>query len=256
MTELENLESDMLRAVYGIKSVRSASKAPAHFRDKAPIPLVNDTYTIQSGDNLTSIAKRTGTTVAELLTLNPQYRKNPNMIRSGEKLRLREQGRGAPAPLSESRAEQIKAQLAKGRTELGVNTSLDNMGAALPLDEELEMLAGLIPGAAIGGRVVSTTARSLKEALKPMAKKGSMHPHIDPEIQMAHGMSRQGQQRLSGAPLKLARDRRYGRDYYPPGTGLDMNHPNQGAAFKQWLDDFEAAPFAPDPLLVASRMGY
>ena len=44
-------------------------------------------YTIQKGDNLSSIAQRNGTTVNDLLQLNPGI-KNPNMIYAGSQLNL------------------------------------------------------------------------------------------------------------------------------------------------------------------------
>jgi LysM repeat protein len=44
------------------------------------------TYTIESGDTLESIATKTGTTVAELERLNPQI--NPTALRVGDRIRV------------------------------------------------------------------------------------------------------------------------------------------------------------------------
>lgn len=55
-------------------------------------------YSIEKGDNLSTIAKKNGTTVANLLELNPGFKKNPNLIRPGEYL-LIEQGQSLkPSP--------------------------------------------------------------------------------------------------------------------------------------------------------------
>ena len=54
------------------------SHAPVH----AP-----KTYEVQSGDTLTSIAHRTGVSVAVILKLNPGV--DPQILISGEKLKLR-----------------------------------------------------------------------------------------------------------------------------------------------------------------------
>lgn len=45
-------------------------------------------YTVKSGDDLTKIAKKNGTTVEELVKLNPQI-KNPNLIYKGDKIRVK-----------------------------------------------------------------------------------------------------------------------------------------------------------------------
>lgn len=44
-------------------------------------------YTVQTGDTLTSIAHRTGVPVAELLALNPEV--DPQILIAGETLKLR-----------------------------------------------------------------------------------------------------------------------------------------------------------------------
>ena len=48
----------------------------------------NDYYTIQSGDTLSGIAAKFGTTINKLMSLNPQI-KNPNLIYAGKTIRIR-----------------------------------------------------------------------------------------------------------------------------------------------------------------------
>ena len=48
----------------------------------------NDYYTIQSGDTLSGIAAKFGTSIANLMALNPQI-KNPNLIYAGKTIRIR-----------------------------------------------------------------------------------------------------------------------------------------------------------------------
>jgi len=73
-----------------------AAPAPVHGKAKqsvAPVPPkppvapVAGTYTVVSGDNLTRIASRNGTTVAELVRINGI--KNANLINVGQVLKLR-----------------------------------------------------------------------------------------------------------------------------------------------------------------------
>lgn len=52
-----------------------------------PVPFSENTYTVQSGDNLTRIADSFGIKLADLVKLNNI--KDPNKIASGQKLRIR-----------------------------------------------------------------------------------------------------------------------------------------------------------------------
>lgn len=65
-----------------IAGVLRPKSAPA---PKPPGPVY---YTVVRNDNLTSIAKKYGTTVANLLKLNPSI-KNPNLIYVGQKIRVK-----------------------------------------------------------------------------------------------------------------------------------------------------------------------
>jgi LysM repeat protein len=58
-----------------------AAKKHGHPQTKAA------SYTVQTGDTLTSIAHETGVPVAEILKLNPEV--DPQILIAGEKLKLR-----------------------------------------------------------------------------------------------------------------------------------------------------------------------
>ena len=45
-------------------------------------------YTVQSGDNLSRIAKANNMSLEELLDKNPEYKNNPNFVRRGATLNL------------------------------------------------------------------------------------------------------------------------------------------------------------------------
>jgi murein DD-endopeptidase MepM/ murein hydrolase activator NlpD len=69
----------------------AVAPAPVHGKKPAPKPApkatTSNTYTVVKGDNLTRIASRNGTTVAELVRLNNI--KNANLINVGQVLKLR-----------------------------------------------------------------------------------------------------------------------------------------------------------------------
>ena len=48
----------------------------------------NDYYTIKRGDTLSALAARFGTTIAQLMKLNPHI-KNANLIYAGDTIRIR-----------------------------------------------------------------------------------------------------------------------------------------------------------------------
>jgi LysM repeat protein len=73
-------------ALWGVSPVTTSSPAPA------PTEPGLGTYTVLPGDTLTTIAEKTGTTVARLVALNqgsfPSLAHNPDLIEIGWKLRL------------------------------------------------------------------------------------------------------------------------------------------------------------------------
>jgi LysM repeat protein len=57
-------------------------------KKSAPRKRVPATYTIKTGDNLPSIASKTGLTVQQIQELNPEL--DPYGLQSGQKIKLRE----------------------------------------------------------------------------------------------------------------------------------------------------------------------
>jgi LysM repeat protein len=79
----------VVAASLGGGSGSSGPRLPANHvtrkpREQPPVPAA---YVVQTGDTLTSIAHKTGVSVARIQTLNPGV--DPQILISGEKLKLR-----------------------------------------------------------------------------------------------------------------------------------------------------------------------
>lgn len=65
---------------------------PSQLPPSAPTPSTSlvgvATYTVKSGDTLSAIARRAGITLNQLLSYNPQFQANPNLIRPGQVAQL------------------------------------------------------------------------------------------------------------------------------------------------------------------------
>ncbi len=88
-------------ALWGLSPAAQPTPAPDSSATSAPEdPGTSGTYIVLPGDSLSTIAFRTGTTVAELVALNqgtfPSLAHNPNVIEIGWKLRLT--GAAQPSP--------------------------------------------------------------------------------------------------------------------------------------------------------------
>jgi hypothetical protein len=68
------------------------------------------TYTVQSGDSLSRIARREGLSLNALLALNPEFKANPGDIQPGDVLQL--SSGTAPPTAAKSKAKKPKAQAA------------------------------------------------------------------------------------------------------------------------------------------------
>jgi LysM repeat protein len=88
-------------ALWGISpTTPSATAAAPGVTSMSAKPVTPGTYTVLPGDNLTTIAYKTGTTVALLVALNhgsyPSLARNPGLIEIGWKLRLTGAAQAAP----------------------------------------------------------------------------------------------------------------------------------------------------------------
>jgi murein DD-endopeptidase MepM/ murein hydrolase activator NlpD len=89
------IKLETIKGTASTQTPADAAVAPAPVHGKTtqkaapvtPKPPVTGTYTVVSGDNLTRIASRNGTTVAELVRLNNI--KNANLINVGQVIKLR-----------------------------------------------------------------------------------------------------------------------------------------------------------------------
>lgn len=79
----------------GVPPVPGVTPTPgvAPITPSAPAPSIGGTRTVKAGDTLSRIAQEAGTTVSQLVSLNPDIT-NPNLIRVGQNIKLP----GAPAP--------------------------------------------------------------------------------------------------------------------------------------------------------------
>jgi LysM repeat protein len=152
---------------------------PADKQDTKPSS--EELYTIQRGDTLTKLANKFGTTIPELLKLNPQIT-NPNLIYAGKDLKIPS---GKPA---EEKAQAFEGVLAKELIEsFGYDDQLDEysldqfgkdlgagargIGNGLTFGYGDNMLAGVKSGLGIEkdyktalGKEMANTARSKAQA--------------------------------------------------------------------------------------------
>ena len=72
----------------GDRSASQSKRASKQTKKSPPRKRVPPTYTIKKGDNLPSIASKTGLTVQQIQELNPEL--DPYGLQSGQKIKLRE----------------------------------------------------------------------------------------------------------------------------------------------------------------------
>jgi len=75
--------------VTGLTSSAARAGARPTFKAEKPPTGPAKHHVVQAGDSLSKIAKAHGITLARILDLNPEKRANPNLIRVGEKIRVR-----------------------------------------------------------------------------------------------------------------------------------------------------------------------
>lgn len=78
----------------GNKATPSSPTVPT--TTPAPAPSMTGSYTVKQGDTLSAIALRAGMSLNQLLDLNPEFKQNPNLVRTGQNINL---GGGAPQPV-------------------------------------------------------------------------------------------------------------------------------------------------------------
>ncbi len=89
-----------------------------------PSQLGGDTYVIQSGDSLRTIAARSSTSVAYLLALNPELNANPDVIYPGRSVRLSGPLPGAPFGTTSYLVQQFDTL---GKIAARYGTTIDEM---------------------------------------------------------------------------------------------------------------------------------
>jgi LysM repeat protein len=92
----------------------------AQTQPAAPAAPAGGQYVIKPGDNLTKIAKANGTTIKDIMAVNPQI-KDPNKIMAGAKLNL--PGKAA-APAAAAPQKSDAAKLAAGEAPVEETLSL------------------------------------------------------------------------------------------------------------------------------------
>ena len=119
------------------KDKTNIQNTPPVKNEKVPPNLGNDTqapnelYTIQKGDNLTKLANKFGTTVPELLKLNPDI-KNPNLIITGKDLKIPSGKPVADKPEINSNKSPEKVQAFEG---VIAKELIESFGYDVELDE-------------------------------------------------------------------------------------------------------------------------
>jgi LysM repeat protein len=119
------------------KDKTNIQNTPPAKDEKVPPNLGNDTqapdelYTIQKGDNLTKLASKFGTTVPELLKLNPQIT-NPNLIITGKDLKIPSGKPVADKPEINSNKSPEKVQAFEG---VIAKELIESFGYDVELDE-------------------------------------------------------------------------------------------------------------------------
>lgn len=163
-------------APYVAPTVPNAPKAPAGGSTPTiPTPTGGTSHTVVSGDTLSAIAQRNGTSVQQLQALNPDIT-NPNLIRVGQVIKLGGTGGSsgynnptptAPvAPTSEQLREQANTDLAKKAGEAGLSVTeyqalMQSQNAVSK--EETDAIARELGITALEGEVFKKPKKSTQE---------------------------------------------------------------------------------------------
>ena len=119
-------------------------------------------YKIKKGDTLSAIAKKEGTTVSKLMSLNPQI-KDKNMIMSGVNLNLPYGMEKLESNVKSAPAKQAVARM--NQTQTGIK-AMAAQGAAMVANKKNEALTKMSTGRNISRQSISKDAN--KEFIKSM----------------------------------------------------------------------------------------
>jgi LysM repeat protein len=131
------------------------------------------TYKVKSGDTLSEIAKKRGTTIKKLMAANPSI-KNANQIRAGQTLKMPTAGKKASSPYTGLTAGQIKtgARTAKGGGMMMMKkTKGMSKGGKMPMAKDPKT-GKMVPAFAIDGKGKMMAGGMMKKT-KGMAKGGA-----------------------------------------------------------------------------------
>ena len=139
------------KATYDLAGPKVSSAKQTYEPKKHVVPSKSKSYSIKSGDTLSQIAKRQGTTLKALLAANPSIT-NPNKIRIGQKIKM-------SAPV-------------KGRKSVYQGLSKSQM-------------AGMTMKRGVGGSVIRS---QLKKAIKEFTNKGGKISQIPSQTRKSAGI--------------------------------------------------------------------
>ena len=130
------------------------------------------TYKVKSGDTLSEIAKKRGTTIKKMMAANPSI-KNANQIKSGQTLKMPGVAKKASSPYKGLTAGQIKTGARKAKAG-GVmkRTKGMAMGGKMPMAKDPDT-GKMVPTFAMDGRGKMMAGGAIKRT-KGMAKGGAM----------------------------------------------------------------------------------
>jgi len=156
------------------------------------------TYKVKSGDTLSEIAKKRGTTIKKMMAANPSI-KNANQIKTGQTLKVPAAGKKASSPYTGLTAGQIKTGARKaqgggmmmmkktkgmskgGKMPMAKDPDTGKMVPAFTVDGKGKMMAGGMmkktKGMARGGATKKTKGMAVGGAMKKtkgMARGGAM----------------------------------------------------------------------------------
>jgi len=159
------------KATYDVSTQpKTASAKPKQPKKMTMAPSKSKAYSIKSGDTLSQIAKRQGTTLKALLEANPSIT-NPNKIRIGQKIKI-------SAPV-------------KGRKSVYQGLSKSQMAG---MAVKKRATPGLV-GGAVGRRA---TSQAVKKATKKFIEKGGKVKKIPTQTRKSTGI----QERIPSAAEK------------------------------------------------------